>query len=409
MRKMIPFCDTDITDLEIEKVVDTLKSGWITTGPNVKEFENRIAKYCGVEKAVCLNSATAAEELNLRICGIGEGDEVIVPAFTYSATVSSVIHCGAKVVMIDNAKDSPEMDFDLVAKAITPKTKAIVGVDYAGIVANYSRLYEIAESKKNMFSPLRGDSIGARIQQEKGRIIVIADGAHSFGASQNGIMSGNIADFTSFSFHSVKNLTTGEGGALTWKSIKGIEDEEIYKMYQLLSLHGQNKDSQAKNQLGGWEYDIIGTWYKCNMTNYTAAIGLGQLERYAGLLKRRKEMISLYNEAMDKCGIYRLKHYTDIDQSSGHLYITRIPGIDEIKRNEIIIKMAENGIACNVHYKPLPMMSAYKELGFDIKDYPNAYDYYKNLITLPLYTKLSNEDIEYIKDNYISIVKNLRE
>lgn len=405
MRKMIPFCDTDITELEINRVVDVLKSGWITTGPEVKEFEKRIAEYCEVRKSVCLNSATAAEELNLRICGIGKGDEVIVPALTYSATASSVIHCGANVIMVDCGKDSSEMDYDLVAKAITPKTKAIVAVDYAGIIANYKKLFEIAEKKKDIFQPLQGDSLGARIQQSLGRVIIIADGAHSFGANQNGKMAGAIADFTSFSFHSVKNLTTGEGGASLWKSINGIDDEEIYKMYQLLSLHGQNKDSQSKNQLGGWEYDIIGPWFKCNMTNYTAAIGLAQLERYASLLSRRKEIVKKYDEAMDKLNVLHLNHYSSEGWSSGHLYITRIPGIDERTRNKIIVEMAERGIACNVHYKPLPMMTAYKNIGFNIDDYPNAYDFYRNLITLPLYTTLDDEEIVYIVGTYSEIVK----
>lgn len=401
----IPFSPPDITEAEINEVVAALRSGWITTGPKVKELEEKLSKYCNTSKTVCLNSATAAEELNFRVCGIGEGDEVIVPAYTYTATASAAIHCGAKVVFIDSQKDSTEMDYEKVAEAITERTKAIVAVDIAGIIADYDKLYEIVEEKKDLFVAKDDSSLGSKIQKAIGRVLVFADSAHGLGAVKNGKMSGEIADFTSFSFHAVKNFTTGEGGAATWRDIPGIDNEEIYHQYQLFSLHGQSKDALAKTQLGAWEYDIIGSWYKCNMTDIMAAIGLCQLERYNGLLARRKEIIKKYDAMCDELGIMHLNHYTDDSTSSGHLYLTRIPGISDEMRREIIIKMAEKGVATNVHYKPLPMMTAYKEMGWDISDFPNAYNYYENLITLPLHTKLSDEEVEYVIECYKKVLK----
>lgn len=401
----IQFSPPDITESEIAEVVEALKSGWITTGPRVKELERCLAEYCHTSKTVCLNSATAAEELNFRICGIGEGDEVIVPAYTYTATASAAIHCGAKVIFVDSQKDSTEMDYEKVAEAVTEKTKAIVAVDLAGIVADYDKLYQIVEEKKFLFNAKKGDDLGARIQQTLGRCLVFSDCAHGLGASKNGKMTGEIADFTAFSFHAVKNFTTGEGGAAAWRDIPGIDNEEIYKQYQLFSLHGQSKDALAKTQLGAWEYDIVGPWYKCNMTDIMAAIGLRQLDRYDRLLARRKEIIKKYDAMCDKLGVMHLNHYTDNSVSSGHLYLTRIPGITDEQRREIIIKLAEMGVATNVHYKPLPMMTAYKNLGWDIKDFPNAYAFYENLITLPLHTKLSDEEIEYVTDNFRNVVK----
>ena len=404
-KRNIPFSPPDISELEINEVVDTLKSGWITTGPKTKELERRLAKYCHTSKVVCLNSATAAEELNLRICGIGEGDEVIVPAYTYTASASAVIHCGAKVVFVDSQKDNCEMDYDKVAEAITEKTKAVVAVDLGGIICDYDKLYAAVESKKDLFKAKEGNSLGARIQQAKGRVLVFADSAHALGASRHGKMAGEIADFTSFSFHAVKNFTTGEGGASTWLDIDGIDNEEIYHQYQLYSLHGQSKDALAKTQLGAWEYDIIGPWYKCNMTDIMAAIGLRQLDRYPTLLERRKEIIARYDAMCDELEIKHLIHSGDDFQSSNHLYLTRISGIDDQTRRKIIIKLAERGVNTNVHYKPLPMMTAYKEMGWDIKDFSNAYSYYENLITLPLHTKLTDEDVEYIIDNFKDVAK----
>lgn len=404
MRK-IPFSPPDISEAEIAEVAEAMRSGWITTGPRVKELEKRLAAYCHTSKVVCLNSATAAEELNFRICGIGEGDEVIVPAYTYTATASAAIHCGAKVIFVDSQKDSTEMDYDKVAESITERTKAVVAVDLGGIICNYDKLYEVVESKKNLFHAKEGNELGARIQQAVGRVLVFADCAHALGASRNGKMAGEIADFTDFSFHAVKNFTTAEGGASTWRDIKGIDNEEMYHQYQLYSLHGQSKDALAKTQLGAWEYDIVGSWYKCNMTDIMAAIGLKQLDRYPGMLARRKEIIGKYDAMCDDLGVQHLMHYGKYYQSSGHLYLTRIPGINDQQRREIIIKLAEQGISTNVHYKPLPMMTAYKKMGWDIKDFPNAYAYYENLITLPLHTKLSDEDVEYIIENYEKVVK----
>lgn len=403
--RVIPFSPPDMSDLEIEEVVLALKSGWITTGQRTKELEKRLSAYCHTSRTVCLNSATAAEELSFRVCGIGEGDEVIVPAFTYTATASAAIHCGAKVIFVDSGKDSCEMDYDRVAEAVTERTKAIVAVDIGGIIADYDRLFSIAENKKQLFRALPGDSLGARIQKALGRVLVFSDCAHGLGASRRGRMAGEIADFTSFSFHAVKNFTTGEGGAATWRDIPGIDNEEIYRQLQLLSLHGQSKDALAKTQLGAWEYDIVAPWYKCNLTDVMAAIGLRQLDRYAGLLERRREIIGQYDAACDKLGVLHLKHYTESGVSSGHLYITRVPGITDEQRREIITKMAERGVATNVHYKPLPMMTAYKAYGWDIKDFPNAKAYYENLITLPLHTKLSDEDVRYVTECFGDIVK----
>ena len=403
--RVIPFSPPDITDKEIAEVKRALKSGWITTGPRTKELEKRLAAFCHTSKVVCLNSATASEELNFRICGIGEGDEVIVPAYTYTASASAAIHCGVKVVFVDSQPDSTEMDYDKVAEAITEKTKAVVAVDLGGIICDYDKLYAVVESKKELFRAKEGDSLGARIQQTIGRVIVFADCAHALGASRNGKMAGEIADFTDFSFHAVKNFTTAEGGAATWRDIPGVDNEEIYHQYQLYSLHGQSKDALAKTQVGSWEYDIVGPWYKCNMTDIMAAIGLRQLDRYPDLLKRRKEIIGKYDKVCDELGVKHLIHYTENSISSGHLYLTRIPGITDEQRREIIVKLAERGVATNVHYKPLPMMTAYKKLGWDIKDFPNAYKYYENLITLPLHTKLSDEDVEYVVENFREVVK----
>ncbi|MGO5334514.1 DegT/DnrJ/EryC1/StrS family aminotransferase [Enterococcus cecorum] len=404
-KRNIPFSPPDISELEIADVAEALRSGWITTGPRTKELERRLAEFCHTSKVVCLNSATAAEELNFRICGIGEGDEVIVPAYTYTASASAAIHCGAKVIFVDSQVDNCEMDYEKVAEAITEKTKAIVAVDLGGIIADYDRLFEVVESKKSLFKAKEGDSLGARIQQAIGRVIVFADGAHSLGASRNGKMAGEIADFTDFSFHAVKNFTTAEGGASTWRDIPGIDNDEMYKQYQLYSLHGQSKDALAKTQIGAWEYDIVGPWYKCNMTDIMAAIGLRQLDRYPGILERRKEIIAKYDALCDELGVMHLAHTGENFQSSNHLYLTRIPGASDEVRREIIIKLAERGVSTNVHYKPLPMMTAYKTMGWDIKDFPNAYAYYENLITLPLHTKLSDEDIDYVVENFRDVVR----
>lgn len=394
----IPFSPPDISDAEIELVADALRSGWITTGPKTKLLEKKIAEWVGTPKCVCLNSQTACAEVSLRILGIGAGDEVITTAYTYTASASVICHVGAKVVMVDCQKDSLEMDYDALEAAITEKTKVIIPVDLGGIPCDYNRIFEIVERKKAMFKSAN------EIQEKLGRVAVVADAAHAFGANWNGQMVGSIADFTNFSFHAVKNFTTAEGGAMTWKHIDGIDDEAIYKKAQLLSLHGQSKDALAKTQLGAWEYDIVGTWYKCNMTDVVAAIGLAQFERYPGMLERRKEIIGKYDAAFKPLGVEVLEHYTDDYTSSGHLYITRVPGATDEQRREIIIKMAEAGVACNVHYKPLPMHTAYKELGFDIKDYPNAYAHYVNEITLPLHTCLTDEEVEYVTETYKTIL-----
>lgn len=393
------FSPPDISELEIENVAEALKSGWITTGPRTKELEKRIAEYVGVSKCVCLNSQTACAEMALRVLGIGPGDEVITTAYTYTATASVVCHVNAKLVLIDTVADTLEMDYDALEAAITPATKAIIPVDLAGVPCDYDRIFEIVERKRELFRP------STPMQEALGRIAVMADTAHAFGAERKGKKAGCIADFSSFSFHAVKNLTTAEGGALTWRTIPGVDDEDIYRQLQLLSLHGQSKDALNKTQLGAWEYDIVGTWYKCNMTDVMAAIGLAQLERYPQMLARRKEIICRYDSALRPLGIQTLDHYTEEHTSSGHLYITRIPGITLAQRNEIIIKMAEAGIACNVHYKPLPMMTAYKNLGFSIADYPNAYAFFENEITLPLHTCLKEDEIDYVINNYCKIVK----
>ena len=396
--RKIPFSPPDMSEREIQLVSEALRSGWITTGPKTKEFEKQIAAYCHTDKAVCLNSATACMELILRVLGVGPDDEVIVPAYTYTATASVVCHVGAKLILVDVAPDSFEMDYDKLAEAITSNTKVIIPVDLGGVICDYDRIFSIVEKKRNLFQP-KND-----IQQAIGRVIVMADAAHAFGAQRDGKMCGEIADFTSFSFHAVKNLTTAEGGALTWRNITGIDNDWLYKQFQLLSLHGQNKDALAKTQLGAWEYDIVSPAYKCNMTDIMASIGLGQLERYEGLLARRHEIIRRYNEALKSFPVQTLNHSGIFHVSSGHLYIVRLLEKTLEERNNIIVKMAERGIACNVHYKPLPMMTAYKALGFDIANYLNAYNLYQNEITLPLHTKLTDEDVEYVISNFVDII-----
>ena len=401
-KRNVSFCVPDISEWEIQEVTEALRSGWITTGPRTKQLEKNLAEFCHTDKVVCLNSATAAEELNLRILGIGEGDEVLVPAYTYTATASAAIHVGATVRFIDSQKNSCEMDYDQMEEAITEKTKAVIPVDLGGIPCDYDRIYKAVENKRHLFCPSN------KIEKAIGRVAVVADCAHSLGAEKQGKMAGGLADFSSFSFHAVKNFTTAEGGAATWRDIEGISNEDLYKQYQLYSLHGQSKDALAKTQLGAWEYDIIAPWYKCNMTDIMAAIGLKQLERYPGLLARRREIIERYDQACEEAGILHMTHYGEDFSSSGHLYLARIPGIGHEERCEIITKMAEMGVACNVHYKPLPMMTAYKNMGWNIKDFPNAYDYYHNLITLPLHTKLTNEDIEYVCQCFQQCVKAVR-
>lgn len=433
-KRIISFSPPDISDLEIQEVAEAMRSGWITTGPRVKLLERRLAAYIETgdtavdtednkeyysNRVVCLNSATAAEELNLRILGIKPGDEVIVPAYTYTATASAAVHCGATVKFVDIQKDgdntthAPEMDYDKLEAAINEKTKAIIPVDLGGIVCDYDKIFGIVERNKNLFTPLDDHSnpladLSSRIQKAMGRVAVVADCAHSLGASRvvggQKLYCGAIADFSSFSFHAVKNFTTAEGGAAAWKSIAGIDNAEIYKFYQLLSLHGQNKDALAKTQIGAWEYDIIGAWYKCNMTDIMAAIGLRQLDRYKGLLERRTEIIKKYDAVCDELGISHLVHHMDTVDSSNHLYLTRIPGITETRRNELIVELAEAGVTTNVHYKPLPMMTAY---GRDCSDFPNAYDYYHNLITLPLHTLLNDEDVEYVCAILKSVMKEI--
>jgi len=422
----IPFSPPDMSEAEIEQAAEALRSGWITTGPKTKEFERQIAAYVGTNKAVCLNSATAAMEMALRLIGVGPEDEVIVPAYTYTASASVTQHVGCKLVMVDSQKDCVEMDYDKLAEAITEHTKVVCPVDLGGVMCDYDKVFAAIESKKHLFIPSN------EIQKRIGRIIVAADDAHAFGASWHGKMAGSIADFSSFSFHAVKNLTTAEGGALVWhlpfgkepvqgSSVQGVQnyfptvprkegetwDEFLYRVSQLLSLHGQNKDALAKTQLGAWEYDVIGPWYKCNMTDIMAGIGLAQLSRYQGMLERRKHIIGVYDNALKDLPVAVLNHYGDDHQASGHLYITRLLGRTDQERRDVIVKMAEKGIACNVHYKPLPMMTAYKALEFDIKDYPNAYHLFENEITLPLHTRLSDEDVEYIITNYVDIIKNL--
>lgn len=400
MKKLnVLFSPPDITEEEIAEVVDTLKSGWITTGPKTKKFENEIAEFCHTSKAVCLNSATACLEMALRVLGIGPGDEVITTAYTYTASASVVCHVGAKLVLIDTQKDSYEMDYEKLEQAITENTKAIISVDLAGIIGNYEKLFAIAERKKAMFHPAN------KIQEKMGRIAVLADAAHALGAEKDGKRCGEIADFTSFSFHAVKNLTTAEGGALVWRDIEGIDNEALYKQFMLFSLHGQSKDALAKTQLGAWEYDIVEPYFKCNMTDIMASLGLAQLRRYPGLLARRREIIDRYNEALKDENVTVLNHYGDNHASSGHLYLVRLNGKTREECNAIITKMAERGVATNVHYKPLPMLSAYKRLGFSIEDYPNAYDLFANEITLPLHTKLTDEEVEYVIEMFKECIR----
>lgn len=411
-QRSISFSPPDISELEIREVAEALASGWITTGPRTKQLEKNLAVYLGLPieapNVVCLNSATAAEELNLRILGIGEGDEVLIPAYTYTSTASAAIHTGATIRFIDCQKDNYEMDYNALETAITEKTKAVIPVDLGGIVCDYEKIFGVVEKKKHLFRASGNTDLGNRIQNAIGRVAVVADCAHALGASKRGVMAGNIADFSSFSFHAVKNFTTAEGGASTWKSINGIDNDEIYHQFQLYSLHGQSKDALSKTKLGAWEYDVIGPWYKCNMTDIAAALGLKQLERYPLLLARRKEIIKKYDNACNSLNISHLMHYREDMNSAGHLYLTKIPGINEEQRNEIILKMAEMGVATNVHYKPLPMMTAYKTMGVDIRDYPNAYNYYCNLITLPLHTRLTDDDVEYVIQCFEKCVKAVR-
>lgn len=400
----IPFSPPDLTDAEIEEVASAIKSGWITTGPKTKELEREVAALCHTNKAVCLSSQTSCAEMALRLLGIGEGDEVIVPAYTYTASAEIVCHVGARLIFIDSQPDSLEMDYDAVEKAITDKTKAIIPVDIGGVPCDYDRIFSIVEKKKELFTPSNN------IQSKFGRIIVCADTAHAFGSTWHGKPIGSVADFSAFSFHAVKNFTTAEGGALTWKPREDLNDEEIYNQVQLYSLHGQSKDALSKNQLGAWEYDILGPWYKCNMTDIHAAIGLAQMERYPALLKRRREIIEKYDRVFKPLGVHTLPHFTDEHISSGHLYLTRIfkkngEPVSDGERREIIIKLAERGTTTNVHYKPLPMMTGYKKLGFDIKDYPNAYAHYANEISLPLFSRLTDEEVDYIIDNYTDVIK----
>ena len=399
-RRNIPFSPPDITEAEINLVAEVLRSGWITTGPRTKELEKKIATLCHTCRAVCLNSATSCMESILRLLGVGPGDEVITTAYTYTATASVVVHVGATLKIIDTQPDSLEMDYDKMEAAITERTKVVVPVDLGGIICNYDRIFEAVERKRSLFVPAND------IQRAIGRVAVMCDAAHALGAMRGGKMCGEIADFTSFSFHAVKNFTTAEGGALTWRDIPGIDNEYIYKQFMLLSLHGQSKDALAKTQLGSWEYDIVAPLYKCNMTDIMAAIGLVQYDRYPQLLQRRREIIAQYDRALKPLGIGTMEHYGEDFASSGHLYIIRLKGHDADYRNRVINEMAERGIACNVHYKPLPLLSAYKNMGFDITDYPNAYDMFHNALTLPLHTRLSDEDVQYVIDNLTDILKN---
>ena len=396
----IPFSPPDISELEVEEAVAALRSGWITTGPRVKQLEKKLGERYGAPgRCVCLNSQTAAAELALRVLGIGPGDEVIVPAYTYTASASVACHVGAKIVLIDSQKDSLEMDYDAMEAAITERTKAIIPVDLGGVPCDYDRIFQAVDNKRGLFKP------NGKYQEALGRVAVCEDAAHALGATYHNEELGSVADFASFSFHAVKNFTTGEGGAVMWRGFPGLDDAEIYRYFQLLSLHGQSKVALAKTQLGAWEYDVVGPWYKCNMTDITAGIGLAQFERYPGMLERRRELIARYDAALKPLGVEVLDHYRADRQSSGHLYITRVPGADLAKRQEIIVKMAERDIACNVHYKPLPMHTAYKNLGFDIANFPNAYARFVNEITLPLHTRLTDEEVGYLLDNFIDVLK----
>ena len=397
----VPFSPPNISEIEINEVADALRSGWITTGPRTKELERQVAQYCGASRAVCLNSQTACAEMALRVLGIGPGDEVITSSYTYTASASVICHVGATPVLIDTQVDSYEMDYDQLEAAINEKTKAIIPVDLAGIPCDYDRLFEIVERKKHLFAPT------SEIQNTMGRVAILADTAHAYGASRKGQPAGILADFSSFSFHAVKNFTTAEGGALTWKTIEGIDNETIYKKVQLLSLHGQSKDALAKTSLGAWEYDVIGTWYKCNMTDIMAGMGLAQFERYPSMLARRREIIERYDAAFAELPVALMKHYGDDFESSGHLYLVRLIGRGRADANRVIEQMAERGIACNVHYKPLPMMTAYKQLGFDIANYPNAYALFENEVTLPLNTRMSDEDVNYVIDNFVEVIRGL--
>lgn len=397
--KIISFSPPDISEMEIEEVCAALRSGWITTGPRTKKLEKELAEWIGTEKCVCLNSQTACAELVLRVLGVGEGDEVVVPAYTYTASASVIDHVGAKIVLIDSQKDNVEMDYDALEAAINERTKAIIPVDLGGVPCDYARIFEIAERKKHLFEPAND------LQRAIGRVAVCADTAHALGAKWHGKMIGTVADFSCFSFHAVKNFTTAEGGAITWMLPAAVDSEALYHQFQLLSLHGQSKDALSKTRPGDWEYDVVGLWYKCNMTDMAAALGLAQFQRYPHILKRRQDIVARYDAAIKPLGIQVLDHFNAEHESSGHLYITRVPGITSEQRNEIIHKMADCGIACNVHYKPLPMHTAYKALGFDIADFPNAYACFENEITLPLHTCLSDEDVEYVKENYVRILK----
>lgn len=399
MKKMqVTFTVPDMSGEEINEVIDTLKSGWITTGPKTKLLERQLADFCGVNRMVCLNSATACAEMALRVLGIGEGDEVITSAYTFTASASVIYHVGAKIVLVDTAKDSYEMDYDKLEEAVTEKTKAIIPVDLAGIMCDYKRIFEIVERKRNLFRP------NNKMQRNLGRIVVIADSAHALGAEQNGLKCGQVADFTSFSFHAVKNFTTAEGGGLTWRTVDGIEDGDIYKQIKLLSLHGQSKDALEKMQLGRWEYDIVAPYYKCNMTDVLASLGIAQLKRYPEMLQKRKDIIQKYDEGLRGLPIRTMVHYGDYFSSSGHLYCTRVEGCDRLKTNHIMEKMAEYGVSTNVHYKPLPLLTAYKNMGFNIKNYPNAHAMYENEITLPLHTKLTDEEIDYVVKAFIKCI-----
>ena len=395
----IPFSPPDISDGEINEVIDTLKSGWITTGPKTKELERRLSEFTNTPKTVCLNSATAALELTLRVLGIGEGDEVIVPAMTYTASCSVIYHVGAKAVIVDIAEDSHEMDYDALANAITENTKAVIPVDLAGIPCDYDKIFEVVESKKHLFKA------NSEYQEKLGRVAVVTDGAHALGSTYKGEKIGSVADFTTFSFHAVKNFTTAEGGSVTWKQNENFDNEELYREYQIYSLHGQTKDALAKTKAGSWEYDIVIPGYKCNLTDIAASIGLVQLDRYPKLLERRDNIISQYNKGFEGTRITALSHSSDDYKSCGHLYITHVEGATFEQRGEIIVKMAERGISCNVHYKPLPLLTAYKNLGFDIENYPNAYNYYVKEITLSLHTRLSDEDVAVIIENFKEIVE----
>lgn len=397
--KIISFSPPDISEMEIEEVCAALRSGWITTGPRTKKLEKELAEWIGTEKCVCLNSQTACAELVLRVLGVGEGDEVVVPAYTYTASASVIDHVGAKIVLIDSQKDNVEMDYDALEAAINERTKAIIPVDLGGVPCDYARIFEIAERKKHLFKPAND------LQRAIGRVAVCADTAHALGAKWHGKMIGTVADFSCFSFHAVKNFTTAEGGAITWMLPAAVDSEALYHQFQLLSLHGQSKDALSKTRPGDWEYDVVGLWYKCNMTDMAAALGLAQFQRYPHILKRRRDIVARYDAAIKPLGVQVLDHFNAEHESSGHLYITRVPGITSEQRNEIIHKMADCGIACNVHYKPLPMHTAYKALGFDIADFPNAYACFENEITLPLHTCLSDEDVEYVKENYVRILK----